>query len=110
MKFNSPLVARRRGQRINPIDYDHQPCALLYQAHGRKIGGVFTLPSLRDTPTMKHPLLFGLTLSLLAANAFAMPAAEQKPSAEARPAIGMLDKTVAQEGCDRLVHHYQRVG
>ncbi|ATR81553.1 hypothetical protein CS390_02815 [Pseudomonas sp. HLS-6] len=55
---------------------------------------------------MKHPLLLSLSLSLLAANAFALPAVEQAPSAEARSSSAVISQpldTLAEGGADRLL-------
>ncbi len=55
---------------------------------------------------MKHPLLLSLSLSLLAANAFALPAVEQDPSAEARSSSAVISQplnTLAEGGADRLL-------
>ncbi|WP_065833853.1 hypothetical protein [Pseudomonas syringae] len=57
---------------------------------------------------MKRPLLLTLTFSLLAANAFAMPAAEQPASGEAKMESQAVYKTVAQD-TPRLIQQYQRV-
>ncbi|HEX8595439.1 MAG TPA: hypothetical protein VF682_19520 [Pseudomonas sp.] len=58
---------------------------------------------------MKHPLLLTLTFSLLAANAFAMPVAEQPASGEAKMQSQAVHKTLAQDGHQRLIQQYQRV-
>ncbi|MET0948778.1 hypothetical protein, partial [Pseudomonas syringae] len=64
---------------------------------------------------MKRPLLLTLTFSLLAANAFAMPAAEQPVSGEAKtvaqdtPRLIQQYQRVAEHGPERLVQQYQRV-
>ncbi|CAI8877258.1 MULTISPECIES: hypothetical protein [unclassified Pseudomonas] len=51
---------------------------------------------------MKRQLLLSLTLSLLAANAFALPAAEQAtPQAKAEHSV--FSQTVAEGGSDRLL-------
>ncbi|HAB01415.1 MAG TPA: phage infection protein, partial [Pseudomonas sp.] len=60
---------------------------------------------------MKRHLL-SLTLSLLAANAFALPAAEQHLSAESRSSsveVAQPLKTVAEGGADRLIERSGRV-
>jgi hypothetical protein len=58
---------------------------------------------------MKRQLLLSLTLSLLAANTFAMPASEQAISAEAKPAPTVIHHTVAEGGPDRLIEQPSRV-
>ncbi|MCY1390773.1 hypothetical protein D9M71_55960 [compost metagenome] len=74
---------------------------------------------------MKRQMLLSLTLSLLAANAFAIPATEQNISAEAKPstevsqplgnlAEGGSDRTLqrdrfAEGGSDRLIEQNQRM-
>ncbi|MBC2688334.1 MULTISPECIES: hypothetical protein [Pseudomonas] len=51
---------------------------------------------------MKRQLLLSLTLSLLAANAFALPAAEQAtPQSKAEHSV--FSQTVAEGGSDRLL-------
>lgn len=60
---------------------------------------------------MKRQLLT-LTLSILAANAFALPAAEQHLTAESRSSaveIAQPLKTVAEGGSDRLIEQSGRV-
>lgn len=61
---------------------------------------------------MKRQLLLSLTLSLLAANAFAVPATEQNLSAEARDSATVVSQplgTVAEGGSDRLIERSKRV-
>lgn len=55
---------------------------------------------------MKLHLLLSLSLSIFAASAIAMPAAEQAPSAEVKAGSHAEHVTSAQDG---LIHHYQRV-
>ena len=50
---------------------------------------------------MKRQLLLSLTLSLLAANAFALPAAEQA-TPQAKTEHSVFSQTVAEGGRDRL--------
>ncbi len=60
---------------------------------------------------MKRHLLT-LTLSLLAANAFALPASEQHLTAESRSSAAEIAqplKTVAEGGSDRLIERSGRV-
>ncbi|HEK1011463.1 TPA: phage infection protein, partial [Pseudomonas putida] len=60
---------------------------------------------------MKRHLLT-LTLSLLAANAFALPAADQHLTAESRSSAAEIAqplKTVAEGGAERLQEHAGRV-
>lgn len=55
---------------------------------------------------MKRQLLLSLSLTLLAANAFAVPAADQNLSAESHPAASTLSQPVnplAEGGADRLL-------
>ena len=55
---------------------------------------------------MKRQLLLSLSLSILAANAFALPAADQHLSAEARSGsapISQSPNTLAEGGSDRLI-------
>ncbi len=61
---------------------------------------------------MKRPLLLSFALSLLAANAFAVPATEQNLSAEARDSDSVIAqplKTLAEGGSDRLIERSNRV-
>jgi len=61
---------------------------------------------------MKRHLLLSLTLSILAANAFALPAEEQHLSAESRTSsaeIAQPLKTLAEGGADRLQERAARV-
>ncbi|AIZ35400.1 hypothetical protein [Pseudomonas parafulva] len=61
---------------------------------------------------MKRPLLLSLGLSLLAANAFALPAAEQHLSGEARPTSTVIAQPLtplAEGGSDRLIERNDRV-
>ena len=51
---------------------------------------------------MKRPLLLTLTLSMLAANAFAMPAADQSVSAELHSSAASFSQPyLAEDGSDR---------
>ncbi|GGU60262.1 hypothetical protein GCM10009504_16520 [Pseudomonas laurentiana] len=55
---------------------------------------------------MKRQLLLSLSLSLLAAHAFALPAAEQALSAEVRSSSAVINRsldTLAEGGADRLL-------
>lgn len=55
---------------------------------------------------MKRQLLLSLTLSLLAANAFAIPAAEQNISAEATSGSAVISQpldSLAEGGSDRVL-------
>ncbi|MBF8778986.1 hypothetical protein IV505_04435 [Pseudomonas fulva] len=61
---------------------------------------------------MKFPLLLGLSFSVLAANALAMPADEQQLAAESHP--DRLERflpldTLAEGGADRLIERNDRV-
>ncbi|MBC3467910.1 hypothetical protein HU729_20320, partial [Pseudomonas sp. RW10S2] len=61
---------------------------------------------------MKRQLLLSLSLSILAANAFALPAADQHLSAETRSSSAVIAqplKTVAEGGSDRLIERNNRV-
>ncbi|HEK1770964.1 TPA: hypothetical protein SMR47_004939, partial [Pseudomonas putida] len=61
---------------------------------------------------MKRQLLLSLSLSILAANAFALPAADQHLSAEARSSSAVISqplKMVAEGGSDRLIERNNRV-
>jgi hypothetical protein len=58
---------------------------------------------------MKRHLLLSLTLSLLAANAFAMPAAEQPLSGQLKMESQAVHETLAQDDQGRLIQQYQRV-
>jgi len=61
---------------------------------------------------MKRNLLLSLTLSVLAANAFALPATDQHLSAEARSSAASVAqplKTLAEGGSDRLIERNDRV-
>lgn len=61
---------------------------------------------------MKRQLLLSLTLSILAANAFALPAADLHLTAESRSSsaeIAQPLKTVAEGGSDRLIERNDRV-
>jgi hypothetical protein len=58
---------------------------------------------------MNRQLLLTLTFSLLAANAFAMPVAEQEPSGEVKMESQAVHKTLAQGDEPRLIQQYQRV-
>jgi len=51
---------------------------------------------------MKRQLLLSLTLSLLAANAFALPAAEQA-TPQAKTEHSVFSQTIAEGGSDRLL-------
>ncbi|KMN13503.1 hypothetical protein TU86_11340 [Pseudomonas weihenstephanensis] len=60
---------------------------------------------------MKRPALFGLSLSLLAFNAFALPAAEQ-PAPQIQPAPSTLSQPldpVAEDGAQRTLDQQNRV-
>lgn len=61
---------------------------------------------------MKRQLLLSLTLSLLAVNAFAVPATEQNLSAEARDSATVTSQplgSLAEGGSDRLIERSKRV-
>ncbi len=61
---------------------------------------------------MKRQLLLSLSLSILAANAFALPAADQHLTAEARSSAAEIAqplKTLAEGGSDRLIERSARV-
>ena len=60
---------------------------------------------------MKRQLLLSFALSLLAANAFAVPATEQNLSAEARDSSSVISQpldTLAEGGSDRLIERNSR--
>lgn len=60
---------------------------------------------------MKRPLLLGLTLSLFAINAFAVPAEEQ-PTPMVQPATSTLSQPldpVAEDGAQRTLDQHNRV-
>jgi hypothetical protein len=57
---------------------------------------------------MKRHVWLSLTLSLLAANVWAVPAPEQEPSAEMKMGVQTVHETLAQDG--RMILQYQRVG
>jgi hypothetical protein len=57
---------------------------------------------------MKRHLWLSLTLSLLAANVWAVPAPEQEPSAEMKLDIQPVHETLAG-GHEQLIKQYQRV-
>ena len=59
---------------------------------------------------MKRPVLFSLSLSLLAFNAFAMPA-DEEPTPMAQPASSSVSQPLnqlAEGGADRLAERNQR--
>ena len=61
---------------------------------------------------MKRHLLLSLTLTALAANAFALPAAEQHLTAESRSSAATVAQplnTLAEGGSDRLIERNNRV-
>ncbi|WP_296265978.1 hypothetical protein [Pseudomonas sp. UBA6562] len=61
---------------------------------------------------MKHPLLLTLLLSALAAQAYALPAHEQGPTAQAHPSDAVILKPlqpVAEGGSDRLIERDNRI-
>jgi hypothetical protein len=58
---------------------------------------------------MKRHLWLSLTLSLLAANVWAVPAPEQEPSAEMKMGVQTVHETLAQDGHEQLIKQYQRV-
>jgi hypothetical protein len=58
---------------------------------------------------MKRPLLLTLTFSLLTANAWAMPVAEQQPSGEVKMGSEAVHKTLAQDAQSRLNRQYLQV-
>ncbi|MDR2306192.1 MAG: hypothetical protein LBE53_03205 [Paucimonas sp.] len=61
---------------------------------------------------MKRQLLLSLTLSILAANAFALPAAEQHLSAESHSSAATFSQplnTLAEGGAERLQERAGRV-
>jgi hypothetical protein len=55
-----------------------------------------------EQPIMKRQLLLSLTLSILAANAFALPAAEQAIP-QVKDSHSVFSQTVAEGGSDRLI-------
>ena len=60
---------------------------------------------------MKRPVLFGLSLSLLAFNAFAMPA-EDEPTPMVQPASSTLSQPlnpIAEDGAQRTLDQQNRV-
>lgn len=61
---------------------------------------------------MKRQLLLSLSLTLLAANAFAVPATEQNLSAEARDSATVISQplnTLAEGGSERVLDRSNRV-
>ena len=59
---------------------------------------------------MKRYTWPGLTLLfLLAANAWAVPAPEQEPSAEIKMGVQTVHETLAQDGHVQLIKQFQRV-
>ena len=61
---------------------------------------------------MKRQLLLSLSLSILAANAFAIPASEQSLTAESRSSSTVISQplnTLAEGGSDRLLERNIRV-
>ena len=59
---------------------------------------------------MKRPVLFGLSLSLMAFNAFAMPA-DEEPTPMAQPASSSLSQLlnpVAEDGAQRTLDQQNR--
>jgi hypothetical protein len=66
---------------------------------------------LRSTRIMKRPAMFGLTLSLFAFNAFALPAEDQSAPL-AQPASSTLSEPlnpVAEDGAQRTLDQHNRV-
>ncbi|MFJ7882273.1 hypothetical protein ACIQYF_02020 [Pseudomonas sp. NPDC096917] len=60
---------------------------------------------------MKRPVLFGLSLSLIAFNAFAMPA-DDEPTPMVQPASSTLSQpldSVAEDGAQRTLDQQNRV-
>ena len=60
---------------------------------------------------MKRPVLFGLSLSLMAFNAFAMPA-DEEPTPMVQPASSTLSQPldpVAEDGAQRTLDQHKRV-
>ena len=60
---------------------------------------------------MKRPVLFGLSLSLIAFNAFAMPA-DDEPTPIAQPASSTLSQpldSLAEDGAQRTLNQQNRV-
>ena len=60
---------------------------------------------------MKHPVLFSLSLSLLAFNAFAMPA-DEEPTPMAQPASSSVSQPLnqlAEDGAQRTLDQHKRV-
>ena len=60
---------------------------------------------------MKRPVLFGLSLSLMAFNAFAMPA-DEEPTPMVQPASSYLSQPlnpVAEDGAQRTLDQQNRV-
>jgi hypothetical protein len=57
---------------------------------------------------MKRYVWLTLTLSILAGNAWAVPAPEQEPSAELKMGVQPVHETLA-DGHEQLIKQYQRV-
>lgn len=58
---------------------------------------------------MKRHVWLSLTLTVLVANAWAVPAPEHEPSAEAKMGMQTVHEKVAQDGHAQLIKQYQRV-
>ncbi|WP_243245207.1 hypothetical protein [Pseudomonas maioricensis] len=58
---------------------------------------------------MKRHVWLSLTLSLLVANVWAVPAPEREPSAEVKLDIQAVHETLAQDGHAQLIKQFQRV-
>jgi hypothetical protein len=90
------------AQSIIFVDCYHYLYELFYRISKGNIASVPNqLPTHGAHIIMKRQMLLTLTLSILAANAFAMPAAEQKISAEARSSAVISQPYLAEDGSDR---------
>jgi hypothetical protein len=97
---------------INSVDCYHYPDELLSGVTRRSIASVATFSPREEHRIMKRHLLLSLTLSVLAANAFALPAEDQHLSAESRSSAATVAQplnTLAEGGAERLQERAGRV-
>jgi hypothetical protein len=106
-RFGRRQSIERRGFPINIIFVDcyHWLYKLSYRNIGSTMKSIPRYCPPKERPLMKSPIILGLTFSLLAANVFAMPAAEHTPLGEIAPvsAIVLPLNSLAEGGSDHVI-------